>query len=152
LKRTFTKSKAVWEEIGSYRHSIQRGIDISLPEKALRICDTGRKIDFIRAVEQHNRLTSVLVSLGLNVETLPSDGFADSVFIEDTAIIIHQLAFITIPGAESRRSEVLSVKAALSGGRYKTTLESVTCQEAGTLDGGDVLFTGEILIAISDTN
>jgi dimethylargininase len=56
------------------------------------------------------------------------------VFIEDTAIILDDMAVITRPGAESRRGEVDVVSQALESLR---PLVRITAP--ATLDGGDVL-------------
>jgi dimethylargininase len=58
----------------------------------------------------------------------------DSVFVEDAAIVLDEIAIICRPGAVSRRKETRGVADALSGYRR---LQSVT--EPATLDGGDVL-------------
>lgn len=44
-------------------------------------------------------------TIGLTVSEMPSDGFADSVFVEDTVVLAGKTAMITVPGAESRRPE-----------------------------------------------
>ena len=81
-----------------------------------------------------------------NVVSLPSDGFADSVFIEDTAVVACGRAFITRPGANSRRGEVSRVQEYLT----RHTSLHVTVQDTGSLDGGDVLFTGrEFYVGLS---
>jgi dimethylargininase len=60
------------------------------------------------------------------------------VFLEDTAVVLDELAVVARPGAESRRAETASVAAALGVHR------SLACIQApGTLDGGDVLRVGQ---------
>ncbi len=59
---------------------------------------------------------------------------ADSVFVEDTAIVLDEIALITRPGAQSRRGETPTVAQAL--GQYR---ELAYLQAPATLDGGDVL-------------
>ena len=64
----------------------------------------------------------------------------DSVFIEDTAIVLDELAVITRPGAESRRVETAAVSEAVRGYRPVAAILA-----PGTLDGGDVLLIGRRL-------
>jgi dimethylargininase len=64
----------------------------------------------------------------------------DAVFIEDTAVVVDELAVITRPGATSRRPETEAATAAL--GRYRA-LASI--EAPGTIDGGDVLKIGRTL-------
>jgi dimethylargininase len=59
------------------------------------------------------------------------------VFVEDTAVVLDELAVVTRPGAVSRRPETASVAAALAPWRPLLYLGS-----PGTLDGGDVLVVG----------
>ena len=73
--------------------------------------------------------------LGCEVHWLPALAeHADGVFVEDTAVLVPELAVITRPGAASRRGEVESVAAAA---RAHTPLARV--REPATLEGGDVL-------------
>jgi len=62
----------------------------------------------------------------------------DSVFVEDTAIVLPEVAVITNPGADSRKPEVESIISALKPYR---TLVRVTAP--ATVDGGDVLVLGK---------
>jgi len=100
-------------------------------------------IDIGLASQQHQQYQSVLSSLGCDVVTVPTvSGLADSVFIEDTALVLDELAVLCRPGAESRRAEVAGVRNILQ--RYRK-LESI--RSPGTLDGGDVLRVGNVIIA-----
>jgi dimethylargininase len=72
------------------------------------------------------------------VERLPATAeMADSVFIEDVAVVVDELAIVTRPGAESRRAEIPVVADALA--RYRTVR---AIEPPGTIDGGDVLTVG----------
>ncbi len=94
-------------------------------------------IDFARAVAQHDAYEAALASFGCRVERLPgTPDLPDSVFVEDTAIVLDALAIVTRPGAESRRAEVETVAA-----RLREVRPLATIQSPGTLDGGDVLVT-----------
>jgi dimethylargininase len=64
----------------------------------------------------------------------------DSVFVEDIAIVLNEMAIIARPGAETRRDETRSVSEVL--GEYRTIFKIVS---PGTLDGGDVLQIGRRL-------
>jgi dimethylargininase len=95
-------------------------------------------IDIDRARRQHRAYEEALAAAGCSVERLPSGpGMPDAVFIEDTAIVLDELAVITRPGAESRRVETAAVAEALSRHRALQTIA-----EPATMDGGDVLVVG----------
>ena len=98
-------------------------------------------IDYIRAVEQHDQYEAALRSLGCSVIHLPSlPDSPDSVFVEDAAVVLPEVAVITRPGAESRRNDTGSVAALLS--RYRRI---ATIEPPGTMDGGDVLVIGSTI-------
>jgi len=98
-------------------------------------------IDPARAVSQHAEYVSVLAEAGCTVKWLEAAPYLpDSVFVEDTAIVLEELAVITRPGAESRRPETGAVAAALRSFR---SLHHIVAP--GTLDGGDVLRAGRTL-------
>jgi dimethylargininase len=103
-------------------------------------------IDVARATAQHATYEAALADLGCRVEQLPSDEtMPDAVFIEDTAIVLDELAIVTRPGAVSRRRETAAVARAL--GRYRPL---VTLEPPATLDGGDVIVLGRtIYIGVS---
>jgi dimethylargininase len=92
-------------------------------------------IDIGLARQQHHLYEQALRALGCRIESLPEEpGLADSVFVEDTAIVVDEVAVITRPGAPSRRAETASIAAVL--GKYR---DLVRIERPGTLDGGDVL-------------
>src|SRR5437762_7376109 len=98
-------------------------------------------IDFARATRQHAEYEQLLSTLGCTVEQLPEEpGYPDSVFIEDTAIVLDECAVITRPGASSRRGETQGVADALTPYRRLFHVDA-----PGTLDGGDVLRVGKHL-------
>ncbi len=86
-------------------------------------------------------MVDILVKLGIKVSKLPSDELPDSVFIEDTAVIIEDQILITNPGASERKLEVSRVRDFLS---VKFPSHQLRELQQGTLDGGDVLFTGAV--------
>ncbi len=94
-----------------------------------------------RAAEQHRQYEDTLRTLGCTVRQLPAtDDLPDSVFVEDVAVVLDELAIITRPGAASRRPERESMAAVLS--EYRP-LHAI--QAPGTVDGGDVLRVGRTL-------
>lgn len=98
-------------------------------------------IDVARAGAQHRDYQRALETLGCRLQTLPAEPeLPDSVFVEDVAIVLDEVAVLTRPGALSRRAEVASVAEVLR--RYRPVL---TIEEPGTLDGGDVLRVGRTL-------
>ena len=98
-------------------------------------------IDFERATEQHEQYEAALRSLGCVVRRLPgADAQPDSVFIEDTAVVLDECAVIARPGAAARRGETAVVAEAL---RAQRRLFEIVAP--GTLDGGDVLRVGRHL-------
>jgi len=73
-----------------------------------------KPIDLERARKQHEAYENALSDAGCRIERLPAaDELPDSVFVEDTAIVLDEVAVITRPGAESRRPETASVVASL---------------------------------------
>jgi dimethylargininase len=102
---------------------------------------TREPIDFARAAQQHGRYERALISLGCVIQRLPDlVEMPDSVFVEDTAVVLPEVAVIARPGAASRRLEVASVADALRPHRRLEFIEA-----PGTLDGGDVLVVGHTI-------
>ena len=105
---------------------------------------TPINVDIARV--QHHEYIKALALLGYQVVELPAEtDLPDSVFVEDTAFILDEVAVITRPGADSRKPETESIVQALSPYR---SLVHIT--EPATVDGGDVLVLGEnIYVGIS---
>jgi len=98
-------------------------------------------IDLERAVVQHAAYGRLLESLGLEVRRLPADpAYPDCCFVEDTAVVLDEVAVLAHPGAPSRRGEVEAVAAALEGHRPLARVPP-----PARLDGGDVLVLGRRL-------
>jgi len=96
-------------------------------------------IDLARADAQHAAYTKALRSAGLGIEAIdPDERFADSVFIEDTAVVWQQRALRTRM-ASHREGEQSAVIAYL-----QRRHEIVTLPPGATLDGGDVLHAGDL--------
>jgi dimethylargininase len=99
---------------------------------------TREPIDVPRARAQHRAYEQLLAASGCDVlRAEPAHQLPDSVFVEDTAIVVDEVAIITRPGAESRRGETDGVAAVLRGYRELKYIEA-----PGTIDGGDVLVAG----------
>jgi dimethylargininase len=98
-------------------------------------------IDLERAAVQHAAYCRLLESLGLEVVRLPADpAQPDCCFVEDTAIVLDEMAVLAHPGAPSRRDEVDVVASALTGYRPLARIP-----RSARLDGGDVLVVGRRL-------
>ena len=103
-------------------------------------------IDVAKAIADHERYEAALRSLGARVIRAPEEPtLPDAVFVEDTALVLDDVAIITRPGAPSRRPEIESMARVLSAYR---SLQRI--QPPGTLDGGDVMAVGrKIYVGLS---
>jgi dimethylargininase len=98
-------------------------------------------IDVALAERQHAAYAHALASLGCRLLELPAEpDLPDSVFVEDTAVVLDEVAVLTRPGAASRQAEVDSVAGVLGLWRPCVRIDA-----PGTLDGGDVLRVGRDL-------
>jgi dimethylargininase len=95
-------------------------------------------IDLGLARAQHLKYEECLVGLGCTLVRLPAEPrLPDSVFVEDTAVVLDEVALVTRPGARSRRAETKPVAEVLTSYRRVFHVHA-PC----TLDGGDVLVVG----------
>jgi dimethylargininase len=95
-------------------------------------------IDVPRAAAQHAAYCGLLEHLGLEVLRLRADpAQPDCCFVEDTAVVLDEVAVIANPGAPSRRGEIPVVATALEGYRLLARIPP-----SARLDGGDVLVLG----------
>ena len=100
-------------------------------------------IDLERARAQHRAYELLLEKLGARVHSLPAEpDLPDSMFVEDPAIVLDELAVIMPLGTEARRGEAHSLAQALAKFRQ---LEYVTLP--GTMEGGDILRVGRKIFA-----
>jgi dimethylargininase len=109
-------------------------------------------INVERARVQHSQYEAALKHLGLAVLSLPeAPALADSVFVEDTALVLNECAIITRPGADSRRSETEAIAELLAPYRKLFHI-----QAPARVDGGDILQVGKhVYVGLStrsDTN
>ncbi|UCH60264.1 MAG: hypothetical protein JSV61_01980 [Anaerolineales bacterium] len=95
-------------------------------------------IDVELARLQHHQYEDCLASLDCAVQQLPAGrDMPDSLFVEDIAVVLDEVAIITRPGAHRRWLETPAIAAALQP--YRRLLR---IGPPGTLDGGDVLQMG----------
>jgi dimethylargininase len=98
-------------------------------------------IDLQRARDQHRTYELLLEQLGARVISLPEEpNLPDSMFVEDPAIVLDELAVILPLGTDSRRPEAASLAVALTKFRILSQITPPAC-----LEGGDVLRIGRTL-------
>jgi dimethylargininase len=101
-----------------------------------------RVVRFAKAEEQWEAYVAALEAEGFTTLQIDADdAHPDCVFIEDTVVMLGQVAIITSPGAESRRGEQDPVADAV----VDLGLETRHIRLPGTLDGGDVLKVGDTI-------
>ena len=103
-------------------------------------------IDVGLAVRQHERYENALRACGARIVRLEGDrDLPDCVFVEDTAIVLDEVAVLMSMGAASRRGEVPAIEAALRAFR---PVERV--RMPATIDGGDVVVSGrDVFVGLS---
>jgi dimethylargininase len=100
-----------------------------------------RPIDLAAAARQHRAYEQCLAELGARVISLPAEpDLPDSVFVEDPALVLDEVAVIARMGAESRREEARTLAEALAPFRRLLHLTA-----PATLEGGDVMRIGRTL-------
>lgn len=115
------------------------------PAFALVNCEVGyaprQEIDLQLAFQQHETYGQALRQLGVAVEVLPpEEAFPNSVFIEDNAIILDELAVVTSMGTPSRQGEPELLRPVLDRHRRLATIAP-----PAMIEGGDVLRMGKTL-------
>jgi dimethylargininase len=111
-----------------------------------------------RAIAQHRAFVAALAAAGLDVVPLPPEpALPDGPFVSDMLVALPRaddpdgptaLLVVTRPGAPSRRGEVASVAARAQ--ELAPDVEVIEVQEAGTLEGGDVVVFGDrVAIGVS---
>jgi dimethylargininase len=95
-------------------------------------------IDLELARRQHEGYREALGACGADVTVLDvNSGMPDCVFVEDTAIVLDEVAVMMSPGAVSRRREPAGIEPELA--KYRP-IARVTLP--ATIDGGDVVVSG----------
>lgn len=120
--------------------AITRAVSPAIVHCELSFIDR-KPIDLARAKEQHQAYEVLLARLGARVISLPPEPeLPDSMFVEDPAIVLDELAVILPMGTASRRGEAQSLAQELL--KYR---KLAYVQLPGTLEGGDVLRIGRKL-------
>ena len=110
-------------------------------ERGERTFVSRAPIDFALALEQHAGYCALLARCGARVVTLDVNrAHADAVFVEDTAVVLDELAVMASPGAKSRRAEPPGIERELR--KYRDVRR---IQLPATLDGGDVVVAGRTI-------
>jgi dimethylargininase len=114
--------------------ALTRPVSTSLPRCELSFIQRA-PIDVALARRQHAAYEAALTRAGARVIRLPpADDLPDATFVEDTALVLDELAIIPIMGAPSRRTETVEVERCLAQYRPIARLTP-----PATLDGGDVM-------------
>jgi len=115
--------------------ALTRAVSSRVNECELTFIDRA-PINFDQAVHQHQNYQKLLRSLGVSVTQIAAqDDCPDCCFLEDTALVLNELAVITRPGSEARRREVEGVVPTIRN--YRNQI--VAIEPPATLEGGDVL-------------
>lgn len=100
-------------------------------------------IDLELARRQHEEYRRALERAGAEIVVLDANlEHADAVFVEDTAVVLDEVAILTSMGAPSRRDEPRGVEPELA--RHRAALARI--EAPATLEGGDVLRVGRTLL------
>jgi dimethylargininase len=100
-------------------------------------------IDLAVAQQQHRNYEKTLEQLGAKVISLPAEpGLPDSMFVEDPAFVVDELAVIMPLGTPSRRPEAESLARALAPYRKLAYITAPAMME-----GGDLLRIGKRVYA-----
>lgn len=125
--------------------ALTRGVSPSIDH--CELTHIGREpIDIPQALAQHEDYCDRLEALGLEVLRLPADpACPDCCFVEDTAIVLDEIAVLTPLGTPARRAESPAIEEALS--RHRTVAR---IQLPATIEGGDVMRVGRrIFVGLS---
>lgn len=117
--------------------AITRGVSPAIAKCELSYIDR-QPIDLKKAEAQHSAYQQLLVRLGAKLICLQAQpALPDSMFVEDPALVLDELAVIFPLGTESRRAEASSIERVLSTFRKIARIEL-----PGTAEGGDILQVG----------
>ena len=99
------------------------------------------EIDYELALRQHAAYREALRNCGAQVVVLDVNRtMPDCVFVEDTALVLDELAIMMSPGAESRRGEPAGIEPAI-----KQFREVKRVARPATIDGGDIVVAGKAI-------
>jgi dimethylargininase len=135
-----------------YTLALTREVPDTFPNAITHYSSTTSSINLQRAKEQHQYYVEQLSDFVEEVVVLPPlNHLPDSVFVEDTVVVVNKVAIMTRPGHESRRDEVHDFKLNLREHAPSTKLvvgdmnigvDTTSEQQQVICDGGDVLYTG----------
>jgi dimethylargininase len=119
---------------------------LRLPSPSLTQCELTHieriPIDIDLAGAQHRSLAEILQECNYNVVTLPAiPELPDSVFVEDTALVVPEAAYSLPLGTGSRQPEAEFMLEHLS--QYRRDVRII--KRPASIDGGDVLRIGKKL-------
>jgi len=126
--------------------AITRGLSPAF-EQSLKQNVPSSPIDVKLAQQQHQAYVDAIHELVPTVIFLEGDeNHPDSNFVEDTGIVVGNTAVKSFMGAASRRGEEIPVAETFRN----LGLEMYEIHSPGTMDGGDILFTGrDIFVGLS---
>ncbi len=99
-------------------------------------------VDYANALSQWHAYVGAMSDNGWEIiEVPPADDCPDAVFIEDTMVVLNNVAVISRPGADARKPEI--IEAEKSAEALGLSINRI--RPPGTLDGGDVLKVGNTI-------
>lgn len=120
--------------------ALTRGVSPTIGDCKLTFMDR-EQVDVAVATRQHEAYTQCLKQMGVRITPLPLLTEApDAVFIQDTAVVVDEVAVVATMGVSCRAAEVESVAQVLSSHRPLRRLSP-----PATLEGGDVVRVGRTL-------
>ncbi|MGI9478873.1 MAG: dimethylarginine dimethylaminohydrolase family protein [Hyphomicrobiaceae bacterium] len=126
----------------TFSHAITRRPGIGVVD-GLRAVDIGAP-DIDAFLRHHDDYIDALESTGAVVQKLPAlDAFPDSVFVEDVALCLPEVAIAMRPGPTSRRGEVAAILPTLA--QFYDNILAI--DERGRIEGGDILTTEREILA-----
>ncbi|KAG1360405.1 hypothetical protein G6F62_000014 [Rhizopus arrhizus] len=131
-------------------YAIVRDVPTTFDKCVTTVDNTVSPIDISLAKKQYKEYVNALREHVDHIVEIPADPLhPDCCFIEDTAVVIEGTAVVNCLGAESRRKEISAVEKALRKNCQIPVIKDVVRMDEidpqATLDGGDVLYTGEHL-------
>lgn len=120
--------------------ALTRGVSPTIGDCKLTFMERER-IDVAAATRQHEAYRQCLTKMGVQITSLDLLPYApDAVFIQDTAVVVDEVAIVATMGAACRAEEVESVAQVLSLHRPLKRLSP-----PATLEGGDIVRIGRTL-------
>ena len=131
---------------GVITHGFVRPVSRSLRNCELLHVVRG-EFDVQRASQQHATYVQALKAAGVAVEVLPEEpDLPDATFVEDTVIMLDEVAVICRPGRPARQPESDRIEPFISRVRNIAKISA-----PGTIEGGDVLRIGKTLYVGAST-